>query len=221
MLLATVILLEIFLTTVSSEPDIGSEKSDGDENELNILLLLSYEIKDSNEQPWYTDGPMIQPLAELAVEQINKREDLLSGYSVRLTVSNGACNLVQHTVVNFVRSFFHGGVRFAGIVGPTCSDSVGFVSAVTGEQDISLLNFHIASSPRFTDRDRYGYSFGTVGSIHSSVGLVLNLMKERNWQNVAVLYEETKVVFLTAYDHLLQELPRVYPQGTIGLSAPI
>ena len=183
--------------------------------------MLSYEIKDSNEQPWYTDGPMIQPLAELAVEQINKKEDLLSGYSVRLTVANGACNLVQHTVVNFVRSFFHGGVRFAGIVGPTCSDSVGFVSAVTGEQDISLLNFHIASSPRFTDHDRYGYSFGTVGSIHSSVGLVLNLMKERNWQNVAVLYEETKVVFLTAYDHLLQELPRVYPQGTIGLSVPI
>ena len=46
-------------------------------------------------------------------------------------------------------------------------------------------------------------------------------MKERNWQNVAVLYEETKLVFLTAYNQFLQELPRVYPQGKIALSAPI
>ena len=222
MRLFIVLLLKFLIVSVSSEDEIGSGKSENDERGIiNILLLLSYEIKDSNEQPWYTDGPMIQPLAELAVEQINKREDLLSGYSVRLTVANGACNLVQHTFVNFVRSFFHGGVRFAGIVGPTCSDSVGFVSAVTGEQDISLLNFHIASSPRFTDRDRYGYSFGTAGSIHSTIGLILNLMKERNWQNVAVLYEETKVAFLTAYDHLIQELPRVYPQGKVALSAPI
>ena len=162
MLLATVILLEIFLTTVSSEPDIGSEKSDGDENELNILLLMSYEIKDSNEQPWYTFGPMIQPVVELAVEQINNRRDLLPGYNVKLTSTNGACNLVKHTVVNFVKSFFHGGVKFAGIVGPMCSYSVGVVSAVTEKRDISLLNFHPASSPRFTDRDKYRYCFRTL-----------------------------------------------------------
>ena len=188
---------------------------------ISILLLLSFEIEDStSEQPWFIDGPMIVPVAEIAAEQINERDDLLPGYFLNLIVANSACNLLDYTAVNFVASFFHSDVNFVGIVGPTCSDSVGLVSAFTGKRAISILNFHSATSPRFTDRSKYRYSFGVAGS-HSSVGLFLHLMQERKWNNVAVLYEETIVLFLTAYDLLVQQLPQIFPQGKISFSAPV
>ena len=136
-------------------------------------------------------------------------------------LSNSACNLLGHTAVNFVSSFFHSGVRFAGIVGPVCSDSEDYVSRVTSQESVSILNFHTATSPKFTDRSTYRYSFGTVGSSYSTVFLALHLMKENNWESVAVLYEENKFVFLTAYNLLVQELPRVFPQGRIAFSAPV
>ena len=123
--------------------------------------------------------------------------------------------------MNFVTSFFHSGVRFAGIVGPSCSESVSLISPITAEEDVAILNFHIANSPHFADRSRYGYSFGPVGSAYAFVEQFVLLMKENEWESVAVLYEESKFVYLTSYDLLLKELPQVYPQGRVAFSAPV
>ena len=191
------------------------------DSELRILLLLPFELEDSVQQPSYTEGPIIQPAAELAVEQINNREDILAGYHLNITVANSACNLPGPTTVNFVRTFFHSETGFAGIVGPACSDSAEVVSPITGQEGVAILNFHIVSSPRLTNRTRYGYSFGTVGSSHAYARLFLQLMRENEWESVAVLYEESKIFYLTAYDLLVEELPRVFPQGRISLSVPI
>ena len=192
------------------------------EKELNVLMLLPFEIQGSPpEQPSLTDGPFLLPAAELAVEEVNERPDLLPGYSLSLSVSNSACNLATTGVFNFVDSFFHSGKKFVGIVGPTCSDSAEVLSAIAGKSKISILNFHIASSPRLANRDVYGYTFGTVGSSHAYVGLFLHLMKINDWQSIAVLYEESKIFYLTAYSLLVDQLPRVFPQGRIAFSEPI
>jgi hypothetical protein len=214
------LLLWAIVQAVSNGQESG-EKETG-QRDINFLLLLSFEIEGpTSQQPLYADGPMIQPGIELAVEQINQREDLLAGYSVNLTVANSACNLRGPTVVNFVTTFFHSGLRYAGIVGPACSDSAEVISPVTGQEGISVLNFHIVSSPRLTDRNRNGYAFGTVGSSQAYVGLFLNLMMENEWKSVAVLYEESKIFYLTAYDLLVEQLSQVFPQGRIVYSAPV
>ena len=183
--------------------------------------MLSFKIPGSQEQPLWDDGPNLLPAAELAVEQINQRKDILCDYTISLLVANSACNLTTHTVVNFVKSFFHSGVHFAGIVGPACSDAIELVSAITGESDVSILNFHTASSPRLSNRMRHGYSFGTAGSSHTFVGLLLHLMKRNDWRSVAVLYEESKIFYKTAYSLLVDELPQFFSQGNIVLSVPI
>ena len=199
----------------------SEEEGSGLLKEINILLLLSFKVEGpTSRQPWQTDGPVLVPAAELAVEQINQREDILAGYVVKLTVANSACNLQEQTVVNFVKSFFDSGVKFAGIVGPACSDAVELVSSITGKNGVSILNFHTTNSPRFTDRSKYRYSFGTAGSAHALVTLFLYLMKEKEWESVAVLYEE-KFVYLTSYNVLIRELPHIYPKGKIVFSAPI
>ena len=69
-------------------------EEDYQQQEINFLLLLSFEIEDPTpEQPWFIDGPMNLPAAELAVEQINQRSDLLAGYMINMAVANSACNL--------------------------------------------------------------------------------------------------------------------------------
>lgn len=200
---------------------IGTRCGGASVEDIHVLVLLPFKINGSAEQPSYTEGPILLPGAELAVEQINRQHDLLSGYSINLTISNSACDLESHTLVNFVGQFFHSGVNFAGIVGPTCSDAAELLSGITGEDEISILNFHIVSSPRLTDRSQYGYSFGTVGSSQSYVGLFIQLMVTNGWQSVAVLYEESKIFYLSAYSLLVEKLSKVYPQGRISLSIPI
>ena len=213
------VVAQLLLVCISSQIE---NISGVDAGNVNILVLLPFDIDGSSpEQPSYTEGPILLPAAELAVEQINRRQDLLSDYSVNVTVVNSACNLEDTTLVNFVETFFHSDIHFAGIVGPACSDAAEVVSAITGEAGVSILNFHIVSSPQLTDRSRYGYSFGTTGSSHSYVGLFIQLMIMNGWQSVAVLYEESKIFYLSAYSLFLDELSRVFPQGKITLSVPI
>ena len=83
------------VSSISSESGVKESET----NVINFLALLPYEIQGSSEKPCLKEGPMLQPGAELAVEQINQREDLLVGYSVNLTV---ACNIKVHTIINFV-----------------------------------------------------------------------------------------------------------------------
>ena len=42
-----------------------------------------------------------------------------------------------------------------------------------------------------------------------------------NWESVAILYEESIFVFLTAYNVLVEQLPKVFPQGKIAYAAPV
>ena len=188
---------------------------------LHFLALLPFEIPDAPEQPSYLEGPNILPGAELAVEQINRREDILAGYTVNLTVANTACNLQDYTLINFVESFFYSGNSFVGIIGPTCSDAAELVLAIPGESEISTLNFHIVSSPRLSNREQFGYSFGTVGSSHGYVKMFLSLMERNDWHSVAVFYEESKIFYATAYSLLIDRLQQTFPQGNIAFSAPI
>ena len=212
--LTKVLVLWSLLMTVSN--GLNSETGP---REINFLLLMSFEIEDSaSQQPKYADGPMIQPAAELAVDQINQREDLLAGYSVNMTVANSACNLWEYTTRNFVSTFFHSGVRYAGIVGPSCSESAELISPITGHEGVSIINFHTANSQRLTDRNRYKYSFSTVVSINPLVEFIKRLTRENKWDSVAVLYQEDLTIYRNAYDLLLEEL---YQQGQIHFSAPI
>ena len=192
-----------------------------DVEEINFLILLPFEIQGSTEQPWFKGGPVILPVAELALEQINQREDVLAGYSVNMTVANSACNVKLHTIINFVTKFFYSGLNFAGIAGPLCSDAVKLISPITRQEGVSVLNFHIGSSHQFTDRKRFRYAFSTVSSVDPFIGLTVHLMKKNNWESVAVLYDQQTTVFLNGYDLLVEELPRVYPQGKISLAVPI
>ena len=203
----------LILANYSMKSWIGTEAK-----EINVLVLLPFEISNSEEQPDYTDGPDVLPGIELAIEQINQQEGLLVGYTLNKTVVNSACNLQIHTILNFVEHFLHSDVQFAGIIGPTCSDATKIVAALTGKETVSILNFHIASSPELGNRTRYGYSFGTVGSSRGYVDLFFHLIIVNNWQSIAIFYEEGSIFQQSTYTPLVNKFQ---VSGRIKFSTPI
>ena len=190
-----------------------------EESAINILALLSFKIPNTTEQPLYTDGPVILPAVQLAVDQVNNRRDVLSGYTLNLTVVNSACNLMEESLLNFIPAFFHNSSRFAGIVGPTCSDSAELLSFITSE--VATLNFHIAGSHRLANRSKYGFSFGTVGSGIGDVELLLSLVRYNNWRTIGLFYEESKVAYEVSYALFIEKFRQQFPERNIKLSAPI
>ena len=188
---------------------------------INFLALLPFEIPGAPEQPLYTDGPQTLPAAQLAVDQINSREDVLSGYTVNLTVANSACNLDTDTILNFIPTFFHTSTSFVGIVGPTCSESVELLSRITGENEVGILNFHIAGSTRLADRTKYGFTFGTAGSARGYVELFLSLVEHNDWNSIGVFYEELEVIYKVAYTQFIEKFHQRFPDRRIEISVPI
>ena len=188
---------------------------------INFLALLPFEIPGAPEQPLYTDGPQMLPAAQLAVDQINSREDVLSGYTVNLTVANSACNLDTDTILNFIPTFFHTSTSFVGIVGPTCSESVELLSRITGENEVATLNFHIAGSTRLADRTKYGFTFGTAGSARGYVELFLSLVEHNDWNSIAFFYEELEVIYKVAYTQSIEKFHQRFPDRRIEISVPI
>jgi len=86
---------------------------------LYILALLPY----SNASPcrWYHSwdkGAGILPAAELAIEHINKKSDVLRLYQLHLISGDSGCNVVSKTVVSFVKHVLSATQRVVGIVGP-------------------------------------------------------------------------------------------------------
>ena len=189
---------------------------------INFLALLSFEIPGAPEQPLYTDGPQTLPAVQLAVDQINSREDVLSGYTVNLTVANSACNLYTDTILNFIPTFFHSSTSFVGIVGPTCSESEELLSGITGEDEVATLNFHIAGSPRLADRTKYGFTFGTAASGSSYVELFLSLVEHNNWNSIGVFYEELEfLLYKATYAQFVEKFYQRFPDRSIEISATI
>ena len=189
--------------------------------ELHFLVLLPFEVPRATVQPSYQDGPIILPAAQLAVQEINSREDLLAGYTVNLTVANSACNLQGETVINFVREVFNSGPSFVGVVGPACSDAAELVGAITSQSSVALPTFHITSAPRLSNRKQFGYTYGTVSSSLSYVNLFTSLIKANQWRSVAILYDESKIFYSSAYSLFIERLGDEFPEGQVVLSSPI
>ena len=193
----------------------------GNTKELHFLALLPFEIPGDTVQPSYHDGPIILPAAQLAVQEINSREDLLAGYTVNLTVANSACNLQGETLINFVREVFNSGPSFVGVVGPACSDAAELVGAIASQSGVALPTFHITSSPRLSNRKQFGYTYGTVSSSLGYVKLFTSLIKANQWRSVAIFYEESKIFYSSAYSLFIKRLRNAFPERQVVFSSPI
>ena len=169
--------------------------SPGGANTLYLVSLLPYPDTRPTLQPSWEEGPALMPAAELAVELINNRSDILSDYNIEMIAGDSGCDVTTKAVTAFVETVMHSSKQVAGIVGPGCSASALVISSLNGREQLSLINVHIAGSLNLSNRTKYPNSFGTLDSTEVFVRASLALMKENNWTQVAAFYDESRLYY--------------------------
>ena len=159
---------------------------------LYLLSLLPYPDFRPTLQPSWEEGPTLVLAAQLAVELINNRSDILTNYNIELIAGDSGCDVSTKTITAFVNHVLHSGKQIVGIVGPGCSASGLTLSPLNAREPLSLVNVHIAGSLTLFNRTKYPNSFGTLDSTQVFVKASLALMKKNNWKRVAAFYDESR-----------------------------
>ena len=174
---------------------------------LYLLVLLPYPDLTGGPQPSWSGGPNVLPAIEMAVEDINRKPDVLQGYKLDLIHGDSGCNITDKAGISFVKNvFYQRGKQPVGIIGPGCSASTLHTAPLAGRDDVALINAHGASTPDLEDREKYPYAFGGFTSLKVYAQAIAAFLKKRKWTQVAVLYDSSRVFHKTAFAEIDREL---------------
>ena len=189
------------------------------EQPLYILSLLPY--PDPEAQPSFTEGPTLTLAAQLAVNLINNSTDILSGYNLELVSGDSGCNIRSKAALVTGTHIVSTDKPVAGVVGPGCSSSALFVAPIISRDQIGLITVHIAGSLLLSNRDSYSNSFGTLDSTEVFVDALLALSQRNMWQNVTVLFDESRPYYLTTLRALKDRLNSLNGPINVVLSSAV
>ena len=167
-----------------------------DKSTLYFVSFLPYPDPHPTFQSTWEDAPEILPSGYLALEQINNRTDILKDYTIKLLECDGGCNIATRTVVGFAKSgILSSSKPIAGVVGPACTDSAITTASLTNRDEVALITFHYGTLPTLGNRTNYPYAFGTLGSLGIFAAGITELVQNRAWKRVAILYTDRDVEF--------------------------
>ena len=132
----------------------------------------------------------IIPAAQLAIQLINNRSDILKGYDLDVIEGVSSCGNELTALSSLVPEVFNSGKRIAGIVGPVCAKSTVLISSLLSRKDVALINIHLGATDDLMDRNRYPYAFGTLGSTENLAAAAVGLMQRNHWYEVVALYDD-------------------------------
>ena len=118
----------------------------------------------------------------------------MKDYIIKLIESDGGCNIATRTVVGFAKSgILSSSKPIVGVVGPACTDSAVSAASLTSRDEVALITIHYGSLPLLGNRATYPYAFGTLDSLGIYTAGVTELMQNRAWRRVAILYTDRDV----------------------------
>ena len=180
---------------------------------LHLLALVPMtETTGLPPQPLYhwQRGDDLISAAQLVVDQINMRDDILSGYELELVPADeGSCNqsLVTQALVNFVRLVPNGFLNIVGVVGLACSAATQAVSRFAGRPEIDLLQISAgATSPVFTSEEEYPRLYRMISSSTVYNDAVLALMDTFQWRRISVVRDNIMIQYITTADDFLSKV---------------
>ena len=190
---------------------------------LYLLTVFPYSSENPSQQPSWDGGISILPAAYLAVDMVNNRDDVLSGYTLDLIDSDGGCDIEDNARLSFVQRVIaeRGQKPILGIIGPGCSTSSLALSSVSSQNRIAIMNVHLAGTPLLEDRAKFPYSLGILGSSYSFVNATVALMRKAKWKRIAVLYDEERIFFLSTYQHLEKDLRNHIHDAEIAFTSAV
>ena len=191
----TVILLLLLLCNFST----GLNGSSEERQTLSILAMVPFPDpeKPAWARPNYGAAHSLLPAAQLAIDQINNRSDVLRDYNLELLEGDSGCNVVTTTYVTMVDLLYSSDKPVVGIVGPACSEAALSVARQTG-LDVPV-HVTTGSIPLLDNRTDYPNTFGIISSSTAHVDVIFELMKQNSWINVAVLYDVLRPYYIETY----------------------
>ena len=199
--------LLLYVFTACFHVGVSQDTGSGQENnatisepphDLYFLTLGPY--PDPILQPGWDEGPALIPAVRLAVEHINKRTDILEGFSLKLLEGDSGCNLESKSIVTYVKNVFYSEKQVVGIIGPACSAATLALAKIVSLNNVTSLIVQSpgASSP-LLNNVKYFNTFRTIGSSLAYVDTFLAIIRLNNWTRIACLYDEERIYFRSTF----------------------
>ena len=176
---------------------------------LNIVIFVPQPDDDFN--PAFDKGYSIIPAVEMAIEQINKRTDILPYFHLNLNVKDAGCDKASKTAIETVsvlRDLVKSRNGPVAIIGPACSEDSVFV-ANTFNRVYNLTVLYSGTTPYLSEHaEDTPNAFGMVSSAAVLTDTLIRIAIEEkwNWENIAVLYDNSREHYQDVYDALVRGL---------------
>ena len=178
---------------------------------LRLLTLVPLaEHAGLSHQPPYHRGEELISAAQLAVDKINMRDDILPGYKLEVVPANAeTCNqiLATEALGNFVRHVMDEDLNIVGVVGLVCSTVTQAVSPLAGRPEIDLLQISAgAISPVFSSEEEYPRLYRMIPSSAVYNDAVLELMSTFQWRRISMVRNAILIQHVTTADNFVSKI---------------
>ena len=178
----------ILVISVCGESGENETRVDQELTTLHLLTLL----------PHGDGADSLLPAAELAVDKINAKDDLLPGYRLELIAADTEmCNetLITESYISFVKYVASDGpFNVVGVAGMTCATVTQAISPLAGRPDVDLLQISAGElPPTFTNNQAYPRLYRVISSSAVQNDALLALMDTFKWRNISIISDSTLI----------------------------
>ena len=183
----------LLLTLASSGSDLQSEEGEEIERRvIRFLALVQWRDEFNRTHSGWDTGPDMLAAGRVAVQEINKRTDILTNYTLEMIEGrHEACGLTEANLG--IKELASKGIGredlgVVAVLGLFCSTSAQHIAPVAGRA--GLIQLSAANSPLFSrNLQNFPHLWRILVSAKAYAEMMLSLMKRFGWKKVGVVQD--------------------------------
>ncbi|XP_067676296.1 gamma-aminobutyric acid type B receptor subunit 1-like [Haliotis asinina] len=149
-------------------------------------------------------GQSLLTAVQMAIEDINSRDDILPGYNLNLTWSNSNCS-AGRGIRAMTDNLYNGPTRIV-IVGGACSTVSQATSQASYLWNLVQVSYG-SSSPALSNKARFPKFMRLASADTAVTSMRIRMFKQLGWSRVATIYQNYEL-FTLVNDNLLEEFSK-------------